>query len=92
MRADEAQRQKRSVDALRKELSNVAGMAVPAMVGPPNGKAVSNALIKFIGKPGRLVLDAKSKDPQGLGVADLAMAAGNPLELVRQVDIEATAD
>jgi hypothetical protein len=91
--AREAQRQKRTPDQLRKELAGVAALGVPAMLGgTPGAKAVGNAVAKFIGKPGKLSVEAKAKDPQGLGVADFAMAAGNPADLVGQIDLTATAE
>jgi hypothetical protein len=89
----EAKKAKKSPDQLRKELSQGAGMLVPAFLGPsPGSKAVLAALQKFIAKPGRLTVSATSKDPAGLGAADLIMGGGNPQAIVAKVDLTASAD
>ena len=89
----EARKAKRSPDQLRKDLTNGAGMLVPAFLGPsPGSKAVLVALQKFIAKPGRLTVSATAKDPAGLGAADLMMAGGNPQAIMSKLDVTASAD
>lgn len=89
----EARKAKKTPDQLRKELSQGAGMLVPAFLGPSAGsKAVLAALQKFIAKPGRLTVTATAKDPSGLGAADLLMGGGNPQAIMAKVDVSATAE
>ncbi len=89
----EARRQKKTPDALRKELGGAAQMMIPALLGgTPQAKSVAAAVSKFIAKPGRLVVTAKAKNPMGLGAADVLMNSGNPADVIAQVEITATAD
>ena len=88
-----AREQKKSPDQLRKELGGAAQVGIPAMLGgSANAKALGAAVAKFIVKPGRLSVTASARDPGGLGMADFAMAQGDPASLLEQVNITATAE
>lgn len=90
--AREAQRLKTSPDALRREYGVAAAVGVPALLGnSASSKSVAQAIARFLAKPGRLVIAAKAKEPDGLGVADLA-ALGDPASILEKVDLSARAE
>ena len=89
----EARKQKKTADQLRKELGAAAQMMIPAFLGStPSARAVAAAVSKFVAKPNRLVVTAKSKNPMGLGAADLLMSGGNPADILAQIDLTAVAE
>ncbi|WP_188518255.1 hypothetical protein [Alsobacter metallidurans] len=89
----EAKKQKKSVDQLRKELGGMAQVGIPAMLGGgANAKALGSAVARFLVKPGRLIISASARDPGGLGLADFAMAQSDPMSLLEQVTLTATAE
>ena len=90
--AQEAKKQKKSVDDLRKEFGIAAAVGVPAMLGNSGqAKAIGQAVARFVAKPGKLSLSAKTKDPAGLGLADLA-AIGQPGAILDKLEVTATAE
>jgi hypothetical protein len=87
----EAKKQKKSADDLRKEFGMAAAIAVPAMLGGSGqAKAIGQAVARFVAKPGKLSISAKAKDPAGLGLADFAM--GDPGAILDKLDVTATAE
>ncbi len=54
-------------------------------------RTISKAVSRFIAKPGRISLHAITKDPAGLGVADLA-GQPEPGEILKMLDVTATND
>jgi hypothetical protein len=89
----QARGSKKSPEQLRKELAAAAQVGVPAMLGNgANAKQIATALAKFVAKPGRLTVSAKSRDPGGLGLADFGAAGGDPRALLEAVTITATAE
>ena len=90
--AQEAAKQKKSPDDLRKEFGMVAAVGIPAMLGNTGqAKAIGQAVARFVAKPGKLSIAAKTKDPGGLGVADLA-SIGEPGVILEKLEITATAE
>ena len=90
--AQEAAKQKKSPDDLRKEFGMVAAVGIPAMLGNSGqAKAIGQAVARFVAKPGKLSIAAKTKDPGGLGVADLA-SIGEPGVILEKLEITATAE
>ena len=90
--AREAQRLKTSPDALRREYGVAAAVGVPALLGnSASSKSLAQAIARFLAKPGRLVISAKAKEPDGLGVADLA-ALGDPASILEKLDLSARAE
>jgi hypothetical protein len=90
--AQEAKKQKKSVDDLRREFGVAAAVGVPAMLGGSGqAKAIGQAVARFVAKPGKLSLSAKTKDPAGLGLADLA-AVGQPGAILDKLEVTATAE
>jgi hypothetical protein len=88
----EAKRQKKTPDALRRELGSAAMLVIPAALGgTPSAKAVALAVAKFIAKPGRLTVNAKARNPEGIGFSDY-VSAGAPQALLQQVEVSASAE
>ncbi len=83
---------KRSPDDLRREYGMTAAVGIPVMLGNSAGaKALGQAVARFVAKPGRLTIEARTLDSAGLGVADFA-GAPDPMALLDKVEIKATAD
>jgi hypothetical protein len=90
--AREARRQSRGPDDLRREWGMAAAVAIPILLGgSPQSKILAQAVARFVAKPGRLSIQARSKDRGGLGFTDYAIAS-DPLALLEQVEITATAE
>lgn len=88
----EAKKQKRSPEALRKELGSAAMLVIPAALGStPAARNVALAVAKFIAKPVRLTVNAKARNPDGLGFSDYVSAPA-PQALLQQVEISASAE
>ena len=89
----QAKSRKRTVDQIRKEYAATAQLGIPAMLGAsPAAKQIGTAVAKFIAKPNRLTISAKSRSPSGLGFADFAAAGGQPAALLDVLDVTATAE
>ncbi|MCB5177014.1 hypothetical protein [Microvirga lenta] len=70
--AQTAEEQKTTPEALRRSYGTIAAVAIPSMLGnSEQAKTLSQAVARFIAKPGRLTISAEAKEPGGLGVADL---------------------
>jgi hypothetical protein len=90
--AQEAAKQKKSADDLRKEFGMIAAVAIPAMLGNSGqAKAIGQAVARFVAKPGKLAIAARTKDPAGLGMADLALI-GEPGAILDKLEVTATAE
>jgi hypothetical protein len=90
--AQEAKKQKKTPEDLRREYGMAAAIAVPSILGnSASAKAVGQAVARFVAKPGRLNISARTKDPAGLGFADVA-AAAEPAALLEKLEITATAE
>ena len=90
--AQEARKQKKSPEALRREYGTAAALAVPIMLGnSPQAKSLGQAVARFIAKPGRLTVNAKAKSPTGLGLAEL-LATSEPAALFSKLDVTATTE
>jgi hypothetical protein len=90
--ANEARKQKKSPEDLRREYGMAAAIAVPSILGnSASAKAVGQAVARFVARPGRLNISARAKSPAGLGIADFA-AAPEPAALLDKLDITATAE
>lgn len=90
--AAEARKKGKSPDAIRVELGAAAAIAIPAMLGnSPKAKALGQTVARFAAKPGRLRLSVKTKEPDGLGIADLATLQ-EPAQILEQLEITSTAE
>jgi hypothetical protein len=84
--------QGKSPDAIRREFAAAAAIALPQMLGnSAKAKELSRVAARFIAKPGRLVVKARTKEPLGLGIADLANIQ-DPDDILEQLEITATAE
>ncbi len=84
-----AKEQKTTPESLRRTYGTAAAVAIPAIIGNSDqAKTLSQAIARFIAKPGRLTINAQAKDPNGLGVADL-MTLTEPADALRKLNITA---
>ncbi|CAA9346739.1 MAG: hypothetical protein AVDCRST_MAG90-2211, partial [uncultured Microvirga sp.] len=90
--AREAKINRGAAEKLRREYGMAAAIGVPTMLGgSPAAKAIGQAVARFIAKPGRLTLSARTKDAGGLGIADLT-AFDQPGAILERLDITAAAE
>ncbi|HEX2137719.1 MAG TPA: hypothetical protein VHG30_17800 [Microvirga sp.] len=88
----EAAKQKKSPEDLRREYAAAAALAVPLMLGSSEqAKTIGQAVAKFVARPTRLRISARAKDPRGLAVVE-AVTAGNPAAVLEKLDVTATTD
>jgi hypothetical protein len=88
----EARKQKKSVDDLRKEFGIAAAVAIPAMLGNSGAaKTIGQTVARFVAKPGKLMISARTKDPAGLGIGDLG-SIGEPGAILDKLEVTATAE
>lgn len=84
-----AKEQKTTPESLRRTYGTAAAVAIPAIIGNSDqAKTLSQAIARFIAKPGRLTINAQAKDANGLGVADL-MTLTEPADALRKLNITA---
>jgi len=89
----EAKKQNKKPDQLRRELVTVAQMGVPMMLGNSDAaKVIGAAVGRFVAKPTRLTVTAKSRTPGGLGLAEVMGAGGDPGEILGMLDVTASND
>jgi hypothetical protein len=90
--AQEAEKNKTTAESLRREYGMAAAVAIPAMLGnSASAKSIGQAVAKFIAKPVRLNISARTKDAGGLGIADLA-SSEQPGTILDKLDVTATAE
>ena len=90
--AQEARKQSRSPEEIRREYGAAAALAIPQIIGnSASAKALGQAVARFIAKPGRLAIAARTKDPAGLGFADVA-ALGEPAAVMDKLEVTATVE
>ncbi len=90
--ARESKMQSKTPEALRRELGAAAAMLVPAFLGNTSqAKSVGQAVARFVAKPGRLSISAKTKNAAGLGFTDVMML-GEPVEILDKLDVSAKSE
>ncbi len=90
--ADHARQVKRKPEDLRVEYGRAAVALVPALLGPGEGPRAAGAAIgRFIAKPGKLEIAARTKDGTGLGIADFMMLS-DPTAIGQRLEITAKAE
>ncbi|HEX2553293.1 MAG TPA: hypothetical protein VHL98_06310 [Microvirga sp.] len=88
----ESKKQSKTPEALRRELGTAAAVMVPALLGnSAQAKTLGQAVARFVAKPGRLSISAKTKSSAGLGFTDVMML-GEPVEILDKLDISAKAE
>ncbi len=87
--AQAAKDQKTTPEALRTIYASAAPFVVSSMIGnSEQATTLGQAIGRFIGKPGKLTLNAQPKNPSGFGVMD-AMMASDPKEVLAKLNISA---
>ncbi|PPJ44356.1 hypothetical protein C0075_27130, partial [Rhizobium sp. KAs_5_22] len=72
--AKAAKEQKSTPEALRRTYATATAFVVPAMIGnSEQAQTLSQAIGRFIAKPGRLTVNARSKDSSGMSLLDFVM-------------------
>jgi hypothetical protein len=90
--AKTAKEQKSTPEALRRTYAAAAAFVVPAMIGnSEQAQTLSQAIGRFIAKPGKLTLHATPKDPSGFGLVD-ALAMSEPKDALDKLNISAKAE
>ena len=89
----EAKKGKKTPDQLKQEISGMAQALIPAFLGGSDAAtAVGKAVAQFASKPKDLVINAKSKEPNGLTLLEAMMSSKNPMALLPKIDISASAN
>lgn len=89
----EAKKDKRKPEDLRKDLGMGAAVLIPTLLGnSQQAKTLAAAVGRFVAKPGRLEITAKSNQAGGLGLADFMAAGGEASALMDKLAITATAE
>jgi hypothetical protein len=90
--AKAAKEQKTTPEALRRTYAAAAAFVVPAMIGnSEQAQVLSQALGRFIAKPGRLTINATPKDPAGFGLVDAVMLS-EPKDVLDKLNVSAKAE
>jgi hypothetical protein len=88
----ESKKQSKTPEALRRELGTAVAVMVPALLGNSGqAKTIGQAVARFVAKPGRLSISAKTKSSAGLGFTDVMML-GEPVEILDKLDISAKSE
>lgn len=87
-----AKEQKTTPESLRRTYAAAAAFVVPAMIGnSEQAQTLSQAIARFIAKPGKLTVNATPKDPAGFGIAE-AVVLPDPKAILGRLNISAKAD
>ncbi|NIX77233.1 hypothetical protein [Microvirga terricola] len=87
-----AKEQKTKPETLRATYGTAAAVALPSIIGTSEqAKALSQAIARFIAKPGRLTVNAKTKDPSGLSLVDIT-ALQEPADAFVKLNVTAKAE
>jgi hypothetical protein len=87
-----AKEQKTTPEALRRTYAAAAAFVVPAMIGSSEqARTLSQAIARFIAKPGKLTVNATPKDPSGLGIAE-AVVLPEPKAILDKLNVSAKAE
>ena len=90
--AKSAKEQKTTPESLRRTYAAAAAFVVPAMIGSSEqAQALSQAIARFIAKPGKLSVNATPKDPSGLGIAE-AVVLPEPKAILEKLNVSAKAE
>jgi hypothetical protein len=90
--AKAAKEQKTTPEALRRTYGAAAAFVVPAMIGDSEqAQVLSQAIARFIAKPGKITVNATPKDPSGFGIAE-AVVLSEPKDVLNKLNISAKAE
>jgi hypothetical protein len=83
---------RKSPDQVRNEARALAALTLPPLLGSsPGARALTGAVLQFMGNPKRLTVSARSKNTGGIGAAEAAMIT-KPADAFALMDVEARAD
>ena len=69
-----------------------AAFVVPAMIGSSEqAQTLSQAIARFIAKPGKLTINATPKDPSGFGIVE-AVVLPDPKAILDKLNVSAKAE
>ena len=89
---NEARKNKRKPDDLRREYAMMASLGLAAVLGPSDAaKTLTAAVSRFAAKPGTLTVQANAKATGGLGLADV-ITITDPTEIFDKIDLKANAE
>jgi len=87
-----AKEQKTTPESLRRTYAAAAAFVVPAMIGSSEqAQTLSQAIARFIAKPGKLTVNATPKEPSGLGIAEAVMLP-DPKAILGKLNVSAKAE
>jgi hypothetical protein len=90
--AKAAKEQKTTPESLRRTYAAAAAFVVPAMIGnSEQAQTLSQAIARFIAKPGKLTVNATPKDPAGFGIAE-AVVLPDPKAILDKLNVSAKAE
>lgn len=90
--AKTAREEKTTPDKLRQTYGAGAAFVVPSLIGhSEQATTISRAIARFVAKPGRLTINARAKDPSGLGVVEI-LSLSDPKAALEKLDVTAVAD
>jgi hypothetical protein len=90
--AQQAKEQRRKPEDVRAELAAGASLMVPMMLGDhPAARVLGPILGRFVADPKNLKVTVTARDPAGVGATDF-IAAANPMDVLKKVDIKAAAN
>ncbi|WP_210487596.1 hypothetical protein [Microvirga antarctica] len=90
--AKTAKEEKTTPESLRQTYGMGAAIVVPSLIGnSEQASRLSQAIARFVAKPGLLMISAKTKDPSGLGVVE-ALSFDDPKAAFDKLDITARAE
>jgi len=87
-----AREQKTKPESLRRTYAAGAAFVVPAMIGSSEqARTLSQAIARFIAKPGKLTINATPKDSSGFGIVE-AVLMPDPKAILDQLNVSAKAE
>jgi hypothetical protein len=87
-----AKEQKTKPESLRRAYAAGAAFVVPAMIGSSEqARTLSQAIARFIAKPGKLTINATPKDPSGFGIVE-AVLLPDPKAILDKLNVSAKAE
>ncbi len=87
-----AKEQKTKPEALRQIYAGAAPLVLSSMIGSSEqAKTLSQAISRFIAKPGKLTINATPKNSSGFGFMDVVLAS-EPQKIIEKLNISAKAE
>jgi hypothetical protein len=88
----EARKAKTDTDSLRREWGSIAAIALPSILGDSEAaRTITAAVARFVARPRTLIVSAKARGANGVGLADM-IAVSDPKALLDKIDVKASAE